>query len=464
LQFAVIDTYHLQTEVPTMNVAQAAAQLQELLQDTAAQAAWDTGTCQRASPLSGAVLIQTLVLGYLADPDAALEDLAQTAALLGHPVSPQALDQRFTAPLARCLERLLGQAAGRAAGDPATAAVLRQFTAVLVQDSTRLTLPAALADYWRGGGTRAGRDQAAVKFQVRLDLCSGELRGLVVEPGRASDQATSLQRADLRPGELHLRDLGYFDLEVLQDIAAAGAFYLSRVQDGTGLYTPAGTPLDLARLARRYPGDVFDQPIHLGARQRLAARLVMVRVPPAVAAARRRALRAKATKKGYTPSRDKLALCAWNVYVTNVPADVLDVDEVLALARARWQIECLFRHWKSDGHLAVSRSRKPWRVVSEVFARLLALVLGDGQVVVACGVLLGRSLRRAWRAVRRLAAALAGALADRRALVRVLGHVAASLRRAARLEKRRRQPSAAQVLNDPHRYGHKVFAPMKNVA
>jgi hypothetical protein len=448
-----------------MNLGHAAARMQELLTDSAERAAWRYDACQRSSPLAGPILVQTLVLGYLADPDAALEDLAQTAALLGHPVSPQAIAQRFTPQLARCLEHLLGQAVGRAAADPATAAVLQKFAAVLVQDSTTVTLPDALADYWRGCGTSTGAGgEAAVKFQVRLDLVSGQLRGLRVEPGRASDQATPLQRDDLRPGELHLRDLGYFDLGVLSDIAAAGAFYLTRVQDGTGLYTPAGVPLALADLARRHTDEVFDQPILLGAKQRLAARLVMARVPPEVAAARRRALRAKARKKGYTPSADKLALCDWNVYVTNAPPALVDVDEILALARARWQVECLFRHWKSDGRLARSRSRKPWRVVCEVFARLLALVVGDGQVLAACGVLLGRSLRRAWRAVRRLAGALAGALGSRRALRRVLGQLAGSLRKAARLEKRRRQPSTAQVLNDPHRCGHRRCAQTENLA
>jgi DDE family transposase len=448
-----------------MNLAQAARHMQELLTDAAEQAAWDTGACQRTSPLSGAALVQTLVLGYLADPDAALEDLAQTAALLGHPVSPQALDQRFTEPLARCLERLLGQAVGRAAGAPAAAAVLRKFAAVLVQDSTVVTLPDALAAHWRGCGTSTGAGgEAAVKFQVRLDLRCGRLRALAVEQGRDSDRATPLLTADLRPGELHLRDLGYFDLDVLAAIAAAGAFYLTRVQDGTGLCAPDGEPLALAALARHAGGEVIDRPILLGAAQRLAARLVMVRVPPAVAAARRRALRAKARKKGYTPTADKLALCAWNVYVSNAPGSLLDVDEVLALARARWQVECLFRHWKSDGRLARSRSRKPWRVAGEVFARLLALVVGDGQVWAACGAWLGRSLRRAWRAVRRLAGALAAALRDRRALVRVLRQLRRSLRRAARLERRQRQPSAAQVLNDPHRCGHRRLARMKNVA
>src|SRR5436853_5118090 len=155
-----------------MDHARAAAQLQAFLNDHAERAAWESGACRRTSPLAGAALIQTLVLGWLDNPDAALEDLAQTGALLGHPVTPQALDQRFTPELARCLESLLGQATRHlAAAGPAAAAVLRKFTAVLVQDSTTVALPDALAGYWRGRGTSTGRGgRAAVTFQVRLCL------------------------------------------------------------------------------------------------------------------------------------------------------------------------------------------------------------------------------------------------------------------------------------------------------
>jgi hypothetical protein len=240
------------------------------------------------------------VLGYLANPNAAREDLAQTAALLGHPVTPQARDQRFPQGLAPCLQRLLGPVCRHAATTPpATAAVLQKFTAVPVQDRTVVSLPDALADFWRGCGTATGKGgAAAVKFPVRLELRSGAWRGREVEAGRVSDQATPLQTADLQPGARHLRDVGYFDREVLRDVAAAGAFSRTRVQDSTKLATADGTPWHRATLARRAGGDGVDQPIRLDARQQLPARLVLARVPPAVAAARRRTLHAKAKKKG----------------------------------------------------------------------------------------------------------------------------------------------------------------------
>ncbi len=43
--------------------------------------------------------------------------------------------------------------------------------------------------------------------------------------------------------------------------------------------------------------------------------------------------------------------------------------------RARWQVEKLFDLWKRHGLLEETRSRKPWRVLCEVYAKLLGLLV-----------------------------------------------------------------------------------------
>ena len=45
---------------------------------------------------TASTLVQTLAFGWLAHPDATVEQLAQMAATVGVEVSPQAIDQRFT--------------------------------------------------------------------------------------------------------------------------------------------------------------------------------------------------------------------------------------------------------------------------------------------------------------------------------------------------------------------------------
>src|SRR5438045_50142 len=108
---------------------------------------------------------------------------------------------------------------------------------------------------------------------------------------------------------------------------------------------------------------------------RLPARLLAVRVPQAVADERRRVLRAEARKRGQAVSATRLALADWTILVTNAPAALLTLAEALVVLRARWQIEQLFDLWKTHGHLERTRSGKPWRVLCEVYAKLLAVLL-----------------------------------------------------------------------------------------
>src|SRR5262249_60273548 len=104
--------------------------------------------------------------------------------------------------------------------------------------------------------------------------------------------------------------------------------------------------------------------------QRLTARLLAVRVPQDVAETRRRRLRAAARDKGRQVSATRLALAAWTIFVTNVPVERLTLWEGLVLGRMRWQIELLFKLWKSQGRVDGSRSTKPWRIRGGAHAKL----------------------------------------------------------------------------------------------
>ena len=125
----------------------------------------------------------------------------------------------------------------------------------------------------------------------------------------------------------------------------------------------------------------------LGVEDRLPARLLAVRVPKRVAAARRAKILAEAKREGETPSARKLALAEWTLLVTNAPPEVLAIREALVLARARWQIELLFKLWKDEGHLDEWRSADPTRILCEVYAKLVAMVLQHWLLLVGCWLL-----------------------------------------------------------------------------
>src|SRR5581483_1475294 len=77
-------------------------------------------------------------------------------------------------------------------------------------------------------------------------------------------------------------------------------------------------------------------------------------------------------------------LAQWTILVTNVPGDRLTCQQALALMRARWQIELLFKLWKQDGCLDAWNGSKPWRVLCEVYAKLLAMVVQHWVVLLSC--------------------------------------------------------------------------------
>lgn len=433
------------------SVAQA---MQEVLTIQADQAAKQSGLRKRRSPLGGAAFAQGMVFGCLGHPVPKLEDFAQAAAAVGSPVQPQAFDQRLTPQGAECLRLVLVAAMEQVVhSQPAAVSLLNRFTAVYLEDSTTVSLPDALEELWRGCGGSAEGSRAAIKFQVRLDARDGTLTGPLPQHGRAADQRSPLASEELPAGALRIADLGYFELDRFAGIARGDAFFLSRLKQNTALFSLEGRRLDLVALLARQKGDTVDVPVHAGSRQRLLCRLVAVRVPAAVLQQRQDRLRKQAQKKGRKVSAVSLALCAWTLYLTNVPVALASVQELTVLGRLRWQIELLFKLWKSDGGLGRSRSGKPYRVLCEVYASLIAQVVQHWLVVAGCWQQPRRSLRKAARVVRQQSLGLAAALADRVALEGVIRVTVRCMAVGTRIHRSAKDPRTHQLLENPSQGG-----------
>lgn len=142
-------------------------------------------------------------------------------------------------------------------------------------------------------------------------------------------------------------------------------------------------------------------------------------------------------------------MAEWTILTTNAaPAELLEVTEAFVVMRARWQIEKLFDLWKRHGHLDKSRSEKPWRVLCEVYAKLLGLLVQHW--VLLCSPAFWaepyRSLVKAGRTIRRRALSLADALDDPAQLSKALGVIGSCLKAGCRVAKRRKEPGTAQQL------------------
>jgi|HubBroStandDraft_1064217.scaffolds.fasta_scaffold83712_2 hypothetical protein len=430
-----------------------AATLQTLLTTEAEQAARDTGCVRRVRKLSGATFVQTLVLGWLHDPHASLDALADFAADLGADLSPQALDQRLTAAATHCLAEVLTAALHRVvAATPAAIPLLDRFQGgVYIFDTTIISLPATLAPLFPGcGGSAPGDGAAALKAHAGLELTTGAL-DLDFGPGRQPDVSSALARGPLPEGALRLADRGFFDLEVLQDYTEQGVFWITRVPARLVVQEEQGSVCSLAAFLDGQQGNGIDTWVKVGRDGRLACRLVARRAPAAVAAKRRSQLYKQAKKKGRKVSIAQLTLCEWTVYLTNLRAEQLRWEELWVLARTRWQIELLFKLWKSHGGLEALRGGRAERVLCELYAKLIGQVVQQWLLVSCGGPCLEYSYPKAVRRVRRqipLLAVLLGVVSE---VVRVLQRLQQRLQKRCRVQKRGRRPTTYALLLDPDR-------------
>ena len=62
----------------------------------------------------------------------------------------------------------------------------------------------------------------------------------------------------------------------------------------------------------------------------------------------------------------------------------LRFEEALVLLRERWQMELLYKLWKQHGQVDEWHTRDPWRMLCELYAKLLGVTLQHWLIVLVC--------------------------------------------------------------------------------
>jgi len=340
-----------------------------------------TGFVQRASKITGKVFLALLTLGQWSAAKTSLAQLAAKAAQLADPVdvSPEALQQRMNRRALAFLRELIQTAFAKlhTADTVCDEDLLTPFSHVYLADSTGFALPASLREAFPGTGGSAA--PAGAKIQLVWDYKISTLAHFAFGPGNLPDNKyVDTVVSLLGKGALGLFDLGYFKLTAFADIVAAGAYFLSRVQhQATVLEAVAGRlrPVDLGQGLRMESRALVEKAVFLGVQERVATRLIAVRVPESVVNERRRKARRNAKKRGHTPSQAHLTLLAWNLFITNVPGTVWTSETVWKVYALRWQIELVFKAWKSPLHLATLPSKTVNSTLCYLSGRRLLILL-----------------------------------------------------------------------------------------
>lgn len=349
--------------------------------DAIEAAARRTGFVQRTSKLTGKLFLALVTFGAWSDATTTLAQLAAKATQLDEQVevSPEAIHQRMNRRALAFLQDMLQRALAKvqAVEQVCDDGLFTDFTKVYLADSTGFALPDSLHDLFPGSGGSAAK--AGAKIQAVWDYKSSVLGHFALTPWNIPDQTyVDTVVALAQKGVLFLFDLGYFKIKAFARIATAGAYFLSRLNHQTTLlHTAAGPvqPLALVSWLTTVAGDSTEHPIFLGAKERVACRLVAYRMPESIVNERRRLAKKKAKKKGYTPSKAHLALLAWNLFITNVPPTIWRTATIRQVYPIRWQVELIFKSWKSYLHLASIKTKKVNPTLCYLYGRMLLVLL-----------------------------------------------------------------------------------------
>ena len=431
-----------------ISVSQVEHDLKHILEERANALARETGCIERQRKFSGADLLQTLVFGWLSHPDASLETLVSMAAIREVQVTDTALHNRFTKSCAQFLHAVLEEMTSVIveASQDVPVALLRRFEMVVLEDSSSIALPEELAEQWQGCGGAPEEGQATVKLHVRWELRRGQLQGPKLTHGRISDRSSPLKEVPLPVGSLYIADLGYLDWGGIAARRAAGSYTLTHAQARTRYWTVEGKPLKLDALLPQRVGQTKDLWVCVGEEHRHPMRLLLLRVPQEVAEQRRADLEADAKRRGKPVRQRAWELADWTILLTDVPENLLSLQEALVLLRERWQMELLYRLWKQYGRIDEWRTENPWRILCELYAKLIGLLLQHWLILLFAWQDEQRSLVKLAQVVRDTASSLLEALAGNRSVLSVLQVIQRRMGSGCQINKRKKHPSAAQLL------------------
>ena len=345
-------------------ISKISQQLQEVIgEEKLDKLGRETGYCEKKRLLTPFRMVLTLIAGLGGRPIQFLSDLhRQFNALFGTDVAYKPFHNRLAKAAFSDFMQAVAKEAWAKWSDKVLSAkaeeLFSEFNQVVIQDGSSFAVKDNLRHLFPGRFYKVS--PAAVELHVSLDLLTGTPIQVNLTADTESERANQPEPHSLI-NKLYLADRGYFDIKKLTDIAAAGGFFIVRAgvsinprivtahqEDGTPLPHLHGKKLKTIRYDQR-GAPALDLIVQWGTKKKpIQHRLIMT----------------------WNPLHKQ-----FQYLVTNLPADRYSPDVIREGYRLRWQIELLFKEWKSYANLHAFNTSKAPIAEGLIWASLTAAAL-----------------------------------------------------------------------------------------
>jgi hypothetical protein len=263
---------------------------------------------------------------------------------------------------------------------------LNFFNRVLLQDSTLITLNEIFEKIYKG----CKRGNNCIKSQFKIDVIHDISNGVLIDAsifnGNDPDQGLSGRIINfIEPGDLIIRDLGYFSCAVLRKIIACSAYFISRLRSCVNFYLNKDDvdQLDLSKYLKKKRNlkNVIEIEGYLG-KEKVPCRLVIYRQPKEVTEKRQREANKNSRKKGEKMSESKKLMLEYTMLITNVPENIISAEMLGTMYRIRWEIELVFKRWKSQLKIDYLKGIKKERIDCLIWGRLCSVLILE--LIIGC--------------------------------------------------------------------------------
>jgi hypothetical protein len=365
--------------------------------DEIEQIARKTGFVKRKGKINA---WQFVALCSFMDVDVAETPLVELASAIstddGPTVSSQAIHKRFNERCVAFLKEIFNKLLNNKilSGTSVLSKIDNYFNRIIILDATSFQIPETHKDTYPGSGGNA--QPAGMKVQLELELKSGNYIDLEVGAG-SSDDSTFAKKsnATIGKGDLVIKDLGYFSIENFKEIDQKEAFYISRLKPNVSIYVDNsdieyfgnGIPKIASLYKRIHIQDVMKEmnegeihelsDVYIGRETKLKTRLIIYKLTKEQLEKRRKDVAKKAKKKGVTKSKNTIELLEVSTYITNIKAETLTPNQVCEMYSLRWQVEIMFKIWKSLFHVQNVKKVKIERIECQLYGKLILLLLSS---------------------------------------------------------------------------------------